>query len=209
MLFKISVGRDHCLDSSLSWPCQKYLGSHSRTFQHLATSPCSHATILSYLNVSWNIACVHAKLPQSCPTLCECSPPGSSVHGILQARILEWVAMPSSRRSFPPRNWTHISGVSCLSGRFFIHCATWETLSKYWAGQNFHLGFSMRDYENQKCTFWPTKCITKTFSWFLFIRISLVSLHFYHFFFDSNAEKKKLFKIYIYIFSQLWKQAWP
>ena len=39
---------------------------------------------------------------QSCPTLCdplECSPPGSSVHGILQARTLEWVAMPSSRRS--------------------------------------------------------------------------------------------------------------
>ena len=37
---------------------------------------------------------------QSCPTLCNpmnCSPPGSSVHGILQARILEWVAMPSSR----------------------------------------------------------------------------------------------------------------
>ena len=41
--------------------------------------------------------CVHANLPQLCPTLCDimaCSPPGSSVHGILQARILEWVAMP-------------------------------------------------------------------------------------------------------------------
>ena len=40
---------------------------------------------------------------QSCPTLCnpmDCSPPGSSVHGILQARTLEWVAMPSSRGSF-------------------------------------------------------------------------------------------------------------
>ena len=39
---------------------------------------------------------------QSCPTLCgslDCSPPGSSLHGILQARILEWVAMPSSRGS--------------------------------------------------------------------------------------------------------------
>ena len=46
--------------------------------------------------------CACAKLPQSYPTLCnpmECSPPGSSVHGILQARILEWVAMPSSRGS--------------------------------------------------------------------------------------------------------------
>ena len=43
---------------------------------------------------------LHAKLLQSYPTLCDPmdgSPPGSSVHGILQARILEWVAMPSSR----------------------------------------------------------------------------------------------------------------
>ena len=43
---------------------------------------------------------VPAKSPQVCSTLCDlmdCSPPGSSVHGVLQARILEWVAMPSSR----------------------------------------------------------------------------------------------------------------
>ena len=47
-------------------------------------------------------ACTHAKLLQSCPTLCnslDCSPPGSSVRGILQARILEWAAVPSSRGS--------------------------------------------------------------------------------------------------------------
>ena len=46
---------------------------------------------------------VHAKLLQSCPALCDpvdCSPPGSSVHGILQARILEWVAIPFSRGIF-------------------------------------------------------------------------------------------------------------
>ena len=46
--------------------------------------------------------CVHAKSLQSCPTLCDpmdCSPPGSSVHGIFQARILEWVAITSSRGS--------------------------------------------------------------------------------------------------------------
>ena len=50
---------------------------------------------------------VLAKSLQSCPTLCDsmnCGPPGSSVHGILQARILELVAMPSSRRSSPPRD---------------------------------------------------------------------------------------------------------
>ena len=48
-----------------------------------------------------------AKLLQSCPTVCDptdCSPPGSSVHGILQAGILEWLAMPSSRGSSWPRN---------------------------------------------------------------------------------------------------------
>ena len=45
------------------------------------------------------------------------SPPGSSVHGILQARILEWVAMPSSRGSSRLRNWTHISDVSCIGGK--------------------------------------------------------------------------------------------
>ena len=39
----------------------------------------------------------------------DCSPPGSSVHGILQARILEWVDMPSSRGSSQPRDRTHIS----------------------------------------------------------------------------------------------------
>ena len=42
----------------------------------------------------------------------DCSPPGSSVHGILQARILAWVAMPSSREIFPTRDWTHILCVS-------------------------------------------------------------------------------------------------
>ena len=52
-------------------------------------------------------ACVPAKSPQSCLTLCDamdCSPSGSSVHGILQARILEWVAIPVSKGSSRPRD---------------------------------------------------------------------------------------------------------
>ena len=53
---------------------------------------------------------------QSCPTLCDpmdCSLPSSSVHGILQARIWEWTAMPSSRGPSWPRDWAHVSCISC------------------------------------------------------------------------------------------------
>ena len=52
---------------------------------------------------------MRALVTQSCPTLCDpmdCSPPGPSFHGILQDRILEWVAMPFSRGSSQPRDWT-------------------------------------------------------------------------------------------------------
>ena len=50
----------------------------------------------------------------------DCSPPGSSVHGILQARILERVAMPSSRGSSRPRDWTMSLSSPALAGGFFI-----------------------------------------------------------------------------------------
>ena len=66
--------------------------------------------------------CMHTKLLQSCPTLCDpidYSPPGSSVHGILQARILEWVATSSSKGSSQPRDRTWVSCDSCVAGRFF------------------------------------------------------------------------------------------
>ena len=61
---------------------------------------------------------------QSCLTLCnslDCSLPGSSAHGILQARILERVAISFSRESSQPRDQTQISCVSCIAGRFFTH----------------------------------------------------------------------------------------
>ena len=54
-----------------------------------------------------------------------CSPPGSSIHGILQARILEWVAMSFSRGSFQPRDRTW---VSCITGRCFTVWTTREAL---------------------------------------------------------------------------------
>ena len=68
-------------------------------------------------------AYVHAKLLQSCLTLCDpmdCSLTGSSVHWILQARVLEWVAMPSSRGSSQPSDQTQVSHVSCI-GRWVLY----------------------------------------------------------------------------------------
>ena len=58
---------------------------------------------------------VKVKVAQSCPTLCD--PMDYTVHGILQARILEWVALPSSSRSSQPRDRTQVSRIA---GRFFI-----------------------------------------------------------------------------------------
>ena len=63
--------------------------------------------------------CMCVKSLQSCPTLCSpmnCGAPGSSVDGILQARILEWIAMPFSRGSSQPRDRTQVSHIA---GGFF------------------------------------------------------------------------------------------
>ena len=93
----------------------------------------------------------HAYLrAQLCATLYDpmaCSPQGCSVNGISQARILEWVAISSSRKSSPPRDQAHISFNSCIGRWILYHWATWEaqvsapTLKcyKHWEGQNLHL----------------------------------------------------------------------
>ena len=74
--------------------------------------------IYSILSILFNLVSIHflntvlALVAQLCPTLCDpmdCSPPGSSVHGILQVRMLQWVAMPSSRGTSRPRHRTHTS----------------------------------------------------------------------------------------------------
>ena len=87
----------------------------------------------------WPHGLQHARLPclsptpracsNSCQTLCNpmnCSPPGSSVHGILQARILKWVIIPSSRGSSQLGDQTC---VSCIAGGFFTIWVTRESLA--------------------------------------------------------------------------------
>ena len=81
------------------------------------------------LRIQWTAA---AKSLRSCLTLCDPmdhSWPGSSVHGILQARVMEWIVMPSSRGSSWPRDWTHISNAPAVTTRFFTTSTTWEAHS--------------------------------------------------------------------------------
>ena len=76
---------------------------------------------LNWAKASVILKIVKVLVAQPCPTLCDpmdCSLLGSSVHGIFQARILEWVAIPFLRGSYWPRDWTQ---VSCIAVRFFYH----------------------------------------------------------------------------------------
>ena len=81
------------------------------------------------LGLTYTLCCVPSLFAQSCPILCnpmDCSPPGSSVHGILQPRILEWVTM-----SFMPNPGIGPTSLvsPVLTGRFFTSHDTWEIQS--------------------------------------------------------------------------------
>ena len=81
-------------------------------------------TLYRSSNIRLNAWKVEVLVTQLCPTHCDpkdCSPPGSSVHGILQARILEWVDIHFSRRTSWPRDQTQVSHTT---GRFFTVWAT-------------------------------------------------------------------------------------
>ena len=105
------------------------------------------------LSCSLWILVLSAKLLQLCPTLCnpmDCSLPGFSVHGILQARILEWAALPSSRGSSRPRDQTQ---VSCFACRFFTVWTTRELFILILRG--FHSGSGQLDIKRYKNMWHP------------------------------------------------------
>ena len=101
---------------------QDSLGFHVTVGYH-ASDLVSGSLVL----ILFKSACVCAKLLQLCLTLCnpmDCSLPGSSVHGFLQVRILEWSAMPSSSGSFQPRDRPSISLASyvfCIGKQVLYH----------------------------------------------------------------------------------------
>ena len=97
--------------SSLNWSC----------FQDQSVCPGNspQSTESDLCNQTILPCCLVTK---SCLSLCEpmdCSPSGPSIHGILQTRLLEWVAMPPSRGSSQPRDQIHLSYVFCIGMLFF------------------------------------------------------------------------------------------
>ena len=133
LLHALSLGWGHlclCVWILLPWSSRPFLQPPTTPQLHHQAHLCFRSHLHRQSQRVWLIqpACFglwcswHAVLclvGQSCLTLCDlmdCSPPGSSVMGILQTRILEWVAMPSSRGSSQLRDWTQ---VSCIAGGFF------------------------------------------------------------------------------------------
>ena len=98
-------------------------------------------TQLRRLSSSSSVYKVKLTVAQSCPTLCDpmdCSLPGSSVRGLLQARILEWVAVLLSRGSSQPRGGTQVSHIA---GRFFTSWATREARQRVCVNTKFLINF--------------------------------------------------------------------
>ena len=102
-------------------------GWHVQAHHYLWTSPWSSSHTAWWLGFTGTgLKNMKVKVTQSCPTHCDtmyCSLTGSSVHRILQARILEWVAVPFSRGSSQPRDQTQVSHIA---GKFFTIWATRE-----------------------------------------------------------------------------------
>ena len=82
--------------------------------------------ILLLIEVQWVYMCVCSVVSNSLQSCGLYSLPVSSVHGIFQTRILEWVAIFFSRESSQPMDWTHISCIFCIGRQIPYHCATWK-----------------------------------------------------------------------------------
>ena len=124
-----------------------------QNLQHILLKPISNSNLFSLSSLSYppfitpyqfpilfpqltSLPCCCCLVTKSCLTLCnpmDCSPTGPYVHRILQARILKWVAISSSRRSSWHRDRTH---VSCTGRRILYHCSTFavvaQSLNRVW-----------------------------------------------------------------------------
>ena len=122
-------------------------------FQVFCSQDINHPPIYDLGHPQVTHACIHAKLLQLYPTLCDsvdCSPPGSSVHGVLQERIPEWVAVPSSKGSSRPGIEPKSLVSPALAGGFFTTSATWEAPTSH--SVSYFLSFSEASWQSPWCS---------------------------------------------------------
>ena len=145
------------------------------------------------------------KVTQSCPTLC--NPMDYTVHGILQARILEWVAFPFSRGSSEPRDWTQVSRTE---GGFFTSWASREA-QEYWSGQPIPSPGDLPDPGIEpgspalQADSLPTELLGKPYRTFLFSLVNIweyvpenYSLSLYHVFSQTKCGySERIFKTFM------------
>ena len=120
----------------------------SNSYFSLKILPCTvsffilHIRKVQYFLWLWNVLstlpkrCHCCSVAQACLTLCDPmghNLPGSSVHGIIQGRILEQVSISSSGGSSRPRDWTHVSCIPCIVRQILYHWATWEALGNIYS----------------------------------------------------------------------------
>ena len=122
LIFLVKLGLDKLRETSGVGVGKSFKATHGTDFWWEMNMQWLLSVVLSKNRYS-----VHAhSIAQSCLTLCDpmaCSPPGSSVHETIQARILEQVVIFSSRGSSQPRDRTHVSCVSCIS-RWILYRST-------------------------------------------------------------------------------------
>ena len=120
-----------------------------------------------------------SEVTQLCPTLCDpmnCSLPGSSVHGIFHARILEWVAISFSRGSSRPSDQTRVSRIA---GRHFTNWATREAPSRCWEKRFKHnrMGESLLLAVSKSECFYASWHFTHSNSFFAEVKLNLAFLN--------------------------------
>ena len=139
-MYEVCVSQGCCILQSFTWQYEPPwdLPSWSWTLGLLAT----FGDTLVGLALESSLPSCMCSVTQLCLTPCnpmDCSPPDSSVHGILQARILEGVANSFSRGPSQPRDWTHMSWISCIHRWILYHYAIWEAQATFLWGK-FSLG---------------------------------------------------------------------
>ena len=114
---QLELGVKHSISlyCAFSW---LHFSSHCSLSGSLQRCSGSHPHLSSILQAS-SLTCVCVCHVQLCDPM-DCSLPGSSIHGIFQARILEWVAISFARASSRPRDWTCVSCISCI-GRWVLY----------------------------------------------------------------------------------------